>query len=318
MGVLTCLPSFWRGCQCVRRYANDKKRSSPQYAYLHLFNLAKYLCGIGHYMTLAMWRINRKTPFQAPFLTFALLHSFYTSIWDVVMDWNLGKPYAKRILLRKELTFRHAWIYYAASLLNVVLRFNWIFYAIFSTNIQHSAFLTFFISLSEVFRRGIWSVLRVEKEHCANMMRLHGSHEPTLPYKSDLTCRYREDSGAAEARLQDRYNPSPVVAAIDVEVGVGRRRASSMLACCSSSHPSGSHGDLGFKAAPQTEELERHQLPSHLYNATAAQFSHSSEAEETEDDGGHSNSEGAGTPLEQRIETQPPSGNVRMPKKVDS
>lgn len=199
MGVFTCLPSFWRACQCVRRYANDKKKkklSFPQDAFPHLFNLAKYLCGIGYYMTLSMWRINRQTRFQAPFLTFALLNSLYTSIWDVVMDWSLGNPYAKRILLRDELSFRYAWVYYAAIVLDVVVRFNWIFYAIFSNDIQHSAFLSFFVSLSEVFRRGVWSVFRVENEHCANVMKFHASREPTLPYKFDPTRTSREGSGS--------------------------------------------------------------------------------------------------------------------------
>ncbi|KAJ5461427.1 uncharacterized protein N7458_002979 [Penicillium daleae] len=262
MGVFTCLPSFWRACQCVRRYANDKKKkklSFPQDAFPHLFNLAKYLCGIGYYMTLTMWRINRQTRFQASFLTFALLNSLYTSIWDVVMDWSLGNPYAKRILLRDELSFRYAWVYYAAIVLDVVVRFNWIFYAIFSNDIQHSAFLSFFVSLSEVFRRGVWSVFRVENEHCANVMKFHASREPTLPYKFDPTRTSREGSRVDDVQLQDQHTPSPVV---DVETGVGSPGTSSVRAGFPSGHPSGSLRRLSFRAGTaHTQDFERRELP---------------------------------------------------------
>jgi xenotropic and polytropic retrovirus receptor 1 len=320
MGVFTCLPSFWRACQCLRRYTNDKKNkklSFPQDAFPHLFNMAKYLCGMGYYMTLSMWRINRTTRFQAPFLTFALLNSLYTCIWDVVMDWSLGNPYAKRILLRDELGFRHAWVYYAAIVLDVVVRFNWIFYAIFSRDIQHSAFLSFFVGLSEVFRRGVWSVFRVENEHCANVMKFYASREPTLPYKFDVTQRSREGSRADDVQLQEQQNvPSPV---IDVETGVGSPGTSSVRARYPTGRPSGSLRRLSFRAGTaHTQDFERRQLPSHLSTATIAQLGHSSEDEETEDDGDYTDTEGGGTPVDERDDSLSSSGSGRLRKEMDS
>jgi hypothetical protein len=322
MGVFTCLPSFWRACQCVRRYANDKKNkklSFPQDAFPHLFNLAKYLCGIGYYMTLSMWRINRYTRFQAPFLTFALLNSLYTCIWDVVMDWSLGNPYAKRILLRDELGFRYAWVYYAAIVLDVVVRFNWIFYAIFSNDIQHSAFLSLFVALSEVFRRGVWSVFRVENEHCANVMKFHASREPSLPYKFDLTRRSREGSRADDVQLQEQHIQSPVMPTIDVETGVGSPGTSSVRARYPSGHPSGSLRRLSFRAGTaHTQDFERRQLPSYLSTATVAQLGHSSEDDETDDDADYTDTEGAETPLDERDETRSPTGSERIRKETES
>ncbi|KZF20412.1 hypothetical protein L228DRAFT_27301 [Xylona heveae TC161] len=63
-----------------------------------------------------------------------------------------------------------------------LLRFNWVFYAIFSDEVQHSATLSFFISLSEVFRRGMWALFRVENEHCTNVGRFRASRDVPLPY----------------------------------------------------------------------------------------------------------------------------------------
>jgi hypothetical protein len=319
MGVFTCLPSFWRALQCVRRYANDKKNkklSFPQDAFPHLFNLAKYLCGIGYYMCLSMWRIHRQTRFQAPFLTFALLNSLYTSIWDVVMDWSLGNPYAKRILLRDELGFRYAWVYYAAILLDVVVRFNWIFYAIFSNDIQHSAFLSFFVALSEVFRRGVWSVFRVENEHCANVMKFHASREPKLPYKFDLSQRSREGSQADDVQLQEQHNQTQDVSTVDVETGVGSPGLSSMRPRYPSGHPSGSLRRLSFRAGTaHTQDFERRQLPTYLSSATGAP-GQSSEDEESEEEGDYTDTEGVATPLDERDETHSSSGSGRTPKEV--
>jgi EXS family len=75
---------------------------------------------------------------------------------------GLGNPYARYPLLRDVLGFKHIWVYYAAMILDPILRFNWVFFAIFANDIQHSALLSFAVSLSEVLRRGMWSIFRME------------------------------------------------------------------------------------------------------------------------------------------------------------
>lgn len=70
-------------------------------------------------------------------------------------------------------------------ILDPILRFNWIFYAIFSDELQHSALLSFFVGFSEVCRRGIWTLFRVENEHCTNVGRFRASRDVPLPY--DIT-----------------------------------------------------------------------------------------------------------------------------------
>lgn len=67
-------------------------------------------------------------------------------------------------------------------ILDPILRFNWIFYAIFSGELQHSAVLSFFVGFSEVCRRGIWTLFRVENEHCTNVGRFRASRDVPLPY----------------------------------------------------------------------------------------------------------------------------------------
>ncbi|KAL2001841.1 hypothetical protein VTN02DRAFT_1132 [Thermoascus thermophilus] len=176
LGFFTTVPSIWRGFQCIRRY-QDTKNVFP-----HLVNLGKYLFGAMYYMTLSLYRISKATRFEGVFITFALLNAVYTSVWDLAMDWSLCNPYAKRPFLRDLLAFRRAWVYYVAMVLDVIIRFNWIFYAIFAGDIQHSALLSFFVSFSETCRRGMWTIFRVENEHCTNVHLFRASRDVPLPY----------------------------------------------------------------------------------------------------------------------------------------
>ena len=75
---------------------------------------------------------------------------------------GLCNPYAEHPFLRDVLGYKQTWIYYAAIVLDPILRFNWIFYAIYSRDIQHSALLSFVVGLSEVIRRAMWMLFRVE------------------------------------------------------------------------------------------------------------------------------------------------------------
>ena len=95
---------------------------------------------------------------------------------------GLGNPYAEHPFLREVLGYKKAWYYYVAMVIDPILRFNWIFYVIFSQEIQHSALLSFMISLSEVGRRAMWTVFRVENEHCTNVGRFRASRDVPLPY----------------------------------------------------------------------------------------------------------------------------------------
>ncbi|PYH98650.1 EXS-domain-containing protein [Aspergillus ellipticus CBS 707.79] len=177
LGFFSCLPGIWRALQCLRRFADTRN------AFPHLLNFGKYMFTVLYYCTLSMYRIDKVPRFEAPFITFALLNAVYCSVWDLIMDWSLGNPHAKRPMLREVLAFRQAWVYYVAMVIDVIIRFNWIFYAIFTRDIQHSAVLSFAVSLSEVCRRGVWTIFRVENEHCTNVLLFRASRDVPLPYQ---------------------------------------------------------------------------------------------------------------------------------------
>ncbi|KAG6994091.1 protein SYG1 [Physcia stellaris] len=188
LGFFSCLPGIWRALQCLRRYYDTRN------AFPHLVNCGKYTFTILTYMTLSLYRIDENHSLRALFIVCATINAIYCSIWDLAMDWSLGNPYAEHRFLRDVLGFKHPWMYYASMILDPILRFNWIFYAIFTNELQHSALLSFFIAFSEICRRGIWTLFRVENEHCTNVGRFRASRDVPLPY--DLP-------SPEEERLQD-------------------------------------------------------------------------------------------------------------------
>ncbi|KIW18268.1 hypothetical protein PV08_02556 [Exophiala spinifera] len=177
LGFFTTLPAIWRALQCLRRYY-DSRNWFP-----HLANLAKYCCNITYYMTLSMFRIEQSSRMRAIFITFAAINGIYSAFWDVYLDWSLGNFWSKNFFLRDQLAYKKAWVYYVAIIADVLLRQQWIFYAIFVSDLQHSALMSFFVSLAEVLRRGMWSLFRVENEHCNNVGKFRASRDIPLPYK---------------------------------------------------------------------------------------------------------------------------------------
>ncbi|KAI9830356.1 MAG: hypothetical protein M1819_005737 [Sarea resinae] len=176
LGFFSTLPGIWRALQCLRRYYDTRN------AFPHLANFGKYTFTILYYMTLSLYRIDRSTANRALFILFAAINATYCSIWDLAMDWSLCNPYARYPFLRDTLGYGQPWPYYLAMVLDPILRFNWIFYAIFTNGLQHSALLSFFVALSEVCRRGMWTIFRVENEHCTNVGRFRASRDVPLPY----------------------------------------------------------------------------------------------------------------------------------------
>ncbi|KAI5288821.1 hypothetical protein KEM52_001011 [Ascosphaera acerosa] len=215
MGFMSTVPAIIRGLQCLRRYV-DTRNTFP-----HLVNMGKYTSTLVFYVTLSVYRIDRSYDVRALFIFFAVVNALYSSTWDLAMDWSLGDISSKNWGLRDSLALRRRWLYYAAMVLDPILRFNWIFYVIFPRDFQHSALLSFFVALSEVLRRGMWVIFRVENEHCTNVELFRASRDVPLPYQipASKPASTRQTESFAEGRVE-RATARPI------PHGQGERRAS--------------------------------------------------------------------------------------------
>jgi hypothetical protein len=232
-------------------------------------NCGKYGATILATMSLSMYRIDKTDNLRAVFITFSTVNSIYTSIWDLLMDWSLLDPHAPHPYLRENLAYSYTWAYYAAMVLDPILRFNWIFYAIFFHEVQHSAILSFLIGLSEITRRGIWVIFRVENEHCTNVGRFRASRDIPLPYKVPKS-ESEDHLNAEEEAVADEERHQHEVALDAIATSGGIVPLSSTLG----SHPSragvSSSADLesgrrapgSASASPAVQSLRRRQQPS--------------------------------------------------------
>jgi len=130
-----------------------------------------------------MYRFNHGFSYKAFFIFCATFNAIYCSFWDVIMDWSLLDPHAKHKFLRQTLAYKSTWPYYIAMVIDPIIRFNWIFYAIYTADVQHSTIVSFLVGLTEVCRRGMWVIFRVENEHCTNVGRFRASRDAPLPYQ---------------------------------------------------------------------------------------------------------------------------------------
>ncbi|CAK3837439.1 related to SYG1 [Lecanosticta acicola] len=220
LGFFSALPGIWRALQCLKRFWDDYQAKREFIVFPNLVNFGKYCFTIMQYTTLSIWRINPSDARLGAFIAMAICNTLYCITWDIVMDWSLFD--LQHRLLRKHLVYRkYEWMYYIAMILDVPLRANWMFYVIFAKDAQHSTIVSFAIGLSEVLRRGMWTLFRVENEQAANNARSLASKDRPLPYKimpgeetdgaSDAVTPPDPDAAnaAAEAAQQaDQHSPA--------------------------------------------------------------------------------------------------------------
>jgi hypothetical protein len=159
---MTALPGVWRALQCLRAcWSMDKKATD-------LPNFVKYVTAILLHIPLSMCRVDQTTTDRQLFIITATVHGAYASFWDMRYDWNVGD--LGHHYLRATLAYKNVWIYCIIIALNPVLRFSWILHIVVPLQLQHSALTSFGVSLGEGLRRGMWSVLRDENEHCKRLI----------------------------------------------------------------------------------------------------------------------------------------------------
>lgn len=148
LGFLMMLPPIWRFIQCLRHY-RDMRNVFP-----HLVNGGKYPMTITASVILSLYRVSGTRTNLALYIAFSV-SNIYASIWDLFMDFSLLQAHSSHFCLRDILALKRRWPYYGIMVLDPVLRFAWIFYAIFTHDLQHSTIVSFVVSLMEVLRRGM-------------------------------------------------------------------------------------------------------------------------------------------------------------------
>mmetsp|Transcript_17546 Transcript_17546/g.35022 ORF Transcript_17546/g.35022 Transcript_17546/m.35022 type:complete len:941 (-) Transcript_17546:116-2938(-) len=188
---LICLFPLWlRFNQCLRRYMDTGKRfPNLANAFKYAMSQAVTLFGAFHPLYLMHERNEHYDVslsdddeegivlssrhgvnlFQIFWMGLFISSSLYSYIWDVYMDWGLGRR--EYGFLGPRLMFPRKSHYFSVMAADLILRFMWVLTLIppqSGAKFELPAYLSAISMVLELFRRTIWSFFRLEHEHRQN------------------------------------------------------------------------------------------------------------------------------------------------------
>lgn len=134
-----------------------------------------------------LWKSGNQNIFAA-WLVFAISSTLYSYVWDLKVDWALLNKDSDNFMLRNKLTYKR-YSYYFMMVLNLVLRLAWVL--TLSPNITEKTFgspeiFRLVTGALEITRRGIWNILRIEKEHIKNCEEFKALPSIRLQYEAQI------------------------------------------------------------------------------------------------------------------------------------
>lgn len=176
--LIIAFPSYIRFQQCMIEYYRCPSTAKAERKG-HLLNALKYSTAFPVIITSAIERgfdpnvphIISEAALSRLWLFFVFVNSFYSFYWDVTRDWDLKlfhPDQSPEYPLREIRHFAPNMIYYCAIIIDFFLRATWSLKL--NAHLDHLNTLEsgiFTLQLLEVFRRWMWTFLRVEKEFVA-------------------------------------------------------------------------------------------------------------------------------------------------------
>jgi hypothetical protein len=160
-----CLYRCWQAWYPLGRpFASSPFPSSPL---AHLLNSGKYFsCMLvvlsGAYATESVLSVGLKTRYDDLWVASLVLKTVYVFSWDILMDWDLGKPGSRFLRPRLLYPTKSGKRYYLAIATNLFGRVCW---AIAITPTLYPSDWRLGFAVVEILRRTQWLIFRVENEH---------------------------------------------------------------------------------------------------------------------------------------------------------
>uniref|UniRef100_A0A7S3EQK1 EXS domain-containing protein n=1 Tax=Rhodosorus marinus TaxID=101924 RepID=A0A7S3EQK1_9RHOD len=192
--IICGLPLWLRFLQCLKRTYESGER------YPNLLNAVKYslamivvFLGAFH----GFDRTSRSHLFAAVWILLFAVSGFFSFIWDVLIDWGLGRPECG--FLSDKLLYGRREYYYLAIVTDFFLRFSWLLTLVGAGNAKYLGLsflpegnavvlLQTVIEIAEVFRRTMWGFFRLENEHLRNTLHFRDSNFIPLHFDQVYNC----------------------------------------------------------------------------------------------------------------------------------
>ncbi|KAF7123280.1 hypothetical protein RHSIM_Rhsim12G0132600 [Rhododendron simsii] len=177
--IVAAVPYWIRLLQCLRRLCEERDPSQG-------FNGLKYLSAIVAICMRTAYTLNKGSRWNLLAWIASVIAVIFGTYWDLVIDWGLFQKNSKNRWLRDKLLVPHKSVYFAAMVLNVLLRLVWMQTVLnFSVPFLHRQTLTALVAVLEIIRRGIWNFFRLENEHLNNVGKYRAFKTVPLPFNYD-------------------------------------------------------------------------------------------------------------------------------------
>mmetsp|Transcript_2066 Transcript_2066/g.4700 ORF Transcript_2066/g.4700 Transcript_2066/m.4700 type:complete len:825 (+) Transcript_2066:418-2892(+) len=195
--MIIAAPLIFRMLQNMRRYWDTNDR------FPHLLNAAKYafsnlivLLGAFHP---TFTSVTKNTSwYKSLWVGAFVVSTLFTYYWDIVFDWGLCKK--GQGLLREHLMLPDKRYYYCAMVIDLVLRFTWCLTLIPQLNVffnvTNQAYTVLLLGITELIRRTIWTIIRVEHEHNYNDLGYRRVTFVPLDFRSGTYSRFHRHGDA--------------------------------------------------------------------------------------------------------------------------
>ncbi|XP_054793039.1 phosphate transporter PHO1 homolog 3-like isoform X2 [Prosopis cineraria] len=177
--IVAVIPYWCRCLQCLRRLFEEKDA-------MHGYNAGKYFLTVSAVCLRTAYSLYLGMTWKVLAWVFSICAAIFSTYWDIVVDWGLLRKNSKNRWLRDKLIMPHKSVYFAAMVLNILLRFAWLQTVLdFKVNFLHKQAMISIIASLEIVRRGIWNFFRVENEHLNNVGKFRAFKSVPLPFNYD-------------------------------------------------------------------------------------------------------------------------------------
>ncbi|KAL6513933.1 Phosphate transporter PHO1 3 [Orobanche hederae] len=177
--IIAAIPYWWRFLQCLRRLFEEKDAMQG-------YNGLKYLSTIVAVSARTAYTLNKGLAWKITAFITSIIATVVSTYWDIVIDWGLFQRNSKNRWLRDKLLVPHKSVYYAAIVLNVLLRLAWMQTVLSITIFSlHRQTMTTLVASLEIIRRGVWNFFRLENEHLNNVGKYRAFKTVPLPFNYD-------------------------------------------------------------------------------------------------------------------------------------
>ncbi|KAL3501449.1 hypothetical protein ACH5RR_035898 [Cinchona calisaya] len=174
--IVAVVPYWLRFLQCVRRLLEEKD-------FIHGCNGARYFSTIIAVVIRTTFELRKELTWKVLAIVSSAIATIMNTYWDILVDWGLLQKKSKNLFLRDKLVLSHKSVYFAAMVLDVLLRFAWLQLILpFDLHsLSGTTTLTTFSCL-EIIRRGMWNFFRLENEHLNNIGKYRAFKSVPLPF----------------------------------------------------------------------------------------------------------------------------------------